>query len=164
MLYLKRHLPLKEQPRRLLKNAQSAIIVVKNYKNTKTQKLKNNYKIARYAVGRDYHFVITEKLKEFEDHLRKCFNNIECYSGVDSRPIAERSFAIRSGIGFLGKNSMVIRPGLGSYFFIGIILTNARFPIDKPIKKNCGDCHKCIDACPTGAICKNNQNINRPCL
>ena len=81
-------------------------------------------------------------------------DGIKCYSGVDSRPLAERSLAIKAGVGFVGKNSMVIKPGFGSYFFIGVVLTTHAFVPDAPLKKNCGKCRLCIDSCPTGAILK----------
>lgn len=152
MDYLKKHLKFKEAPGLLLANVKSAIVLIKNYKNTKVPSLTNRLKIARYAVGKDYHIVMHERLLKLADFLKKEISGIECYCGVDSAPIAERSLALESGIGFLGKNSMVIKPGLGSYFFIGVILTTAEFEPDLPFKKDCGKCRLCIDACPTNAI------------
>ncbi len=152
MIYLRDHLNHKADPQLLLENAKTAIVLSKNYKNTTAQKLTNHFKIARYAVGKDYHQVMREKLNELSQQIKTLIPDAECYCGVDSSPIAERSLAIKSGIGFLGKNTMVIKPGLGSYLFIGVILTNQEFEADQPLKWNCGQCRLCIDACPTQAI------------
>ncbi len=152
MAYLREHLRYKENPQLLLENAKSAIVLSKNYKNTMTQRLNGRFKIARYAVGKDYHRVMRDNLNELANHMKELLPGIECYCGVDSSPLPERSLAIKAGIGFLGKNTMVIKPGVGSYLFIGIILTNQEFPIDAPLKWNCGTCRLCIDACPTQAI------------
>ncbi len=152
MGYLKNHIPFKENPELLLKNVKSAIVIIKNYKNTSTRFLRNSLKIARYAVGRDYHRVTGERLRELVVFLQSIEPSAECFVGVDSAPIAERSLALKAGIGFLGKNSMVIKPGLGSYFFIGVVLTTLELEEDKALKWNCGTCRLCLDACPTQAI------------
>ncbi len=152
MAYLKKHLPFKENPRLLLPDARSAIVVIKNYKNTPVRRLAQRIKIARYAVGQDYHGVIGNNLLRLEKFLKNEDPKIQCYSAVDSRPVSERSLALKAGIGFLGKNAMVIKPGLGSYFFIGVILINHEFETDLPLKKDCGECRLCLDACPTDAI------------
>ncbi|HOW36178.1 MAG TPA: tRNA epoxyqueuosine(34) reductase QueG [Candidatus Omnitrophota bacterium] len=152
MEYLAAHLPKKENPELLLKDVRTAIVVIKNYKNTTAKYLTNRFKIARYAVGKDYHLVIEEKLRALEQFIKSRESSAQCFIGVDSRPIAERSLALEAGIGFLGKNSMVIKPGLGSYCFIGVILTTLKLKPDLPLKKNCGTCRRCIDACPTSAI------------
>ncbi|OGX05682.1 MAG: tRNA epoxyqueuosine(34) reductase QueG [Omnitrophica WOR_2 bacterium GWA2_47_8] len=152
MTYLENHLKFKQNPELLLKSARSAIVVIKNYKNTKTRNLEGDLKVARYAAGEDYHLVMTEKLKELTAFIKNLDKTIECYSGVDSRPLPERALALKAGIGFLGKNSMVIKPGLGSYFFIGIILTTTSLEEDRPLSWNCGQCRLCLDACPTNAL------------
>ncbi len=152
MHYLERHLKFKEDPALLLKDVKSAIVLIKNYKNTRVRRLTGRFKIARYAVGRDYHIVLLNRLKKIESFIKKEDPGVTCYCGVDTRPIAERGLAIKAGIGFLGKNTMVIKPDLGSYFFIGVILTTYPFKKDKPLAWDCGQCRLCIDACPTEAI------------
>jgi len=152
MDYLKRHLAFKKNPDLLLKGVKSAIIVIKRYTNTNEKHLPQQWKVARYAVGKDYHTCLGERLRKLEQFIRTNVPGSECYSGVDSRPLAERSLALKAGIGFLGKNSMVIHPKWGSYFFIGVVLTNLEIETDQPIRKNCGQCRRCIDACPTKAI------------
>ncbi|MFC1482891.1 tRNA epoxyqueuosine(34) reductase QueG [Candidatus Margulisiibacteriota bacterium] len=152
MGYLKKHLPLKEDPTKVLDNVQSAIVVIKNYKNTTKQFLDDEQKVARYALGHDYHDVIMKKLENIISFIKKYDSSINCYPSVDRRPVAERCLALQAGIGFRGKNTLVIHPTLGSYFFIGVILTTYDFKIDTPLHMHCGNCRKCIDACPTGAL------------
>jgi len=159
MAYLKKHRALKSNPRLLLPGARSAIVVIKNYKNTLQQHLTQKLKISRYAVGADYHHVIAARLKKIEDYIAQLNPAIQWYSGVDSKPIFERGLAVKAGVGFLGKNAMVIRPGMGSYFFIGIVLTTADIEPDAPLTQNCGSCRRCIDACPAGAI-RNDRTVD----
>ncbi len=152
MKYLEDHLKFKENPALLLKGVRSAIVLIKNYKNTSVRHLSGEFKIARYAVGQDYHLIMKAQLEKLVDFMKKENPAMECICGVDSRPIAERSLALKAGIGFRGKNTMVIKPGLGSYFFIGVILTDHSFDNDSPLHWNCGNCRLCLDACPTGAL------------
>ncbi len=152
MGYLARHLPLKESPELLLPGVKSAIVVSCNYKNTTERAQTGQYKVARYAVGEDYHLTISRQLENLVQFIQEVSPEAQSFYGVDSRPIAERSLAIKAGIGFRGKNTMVIRPKLGSYFFIGVVLTTAELPIDAPQPGTCGTCTRCIDACPTQAI------------
>lgn len=152
MGYLERHLSFKENPTLLLDGVQSAIVIIKNYKNTTQNQLEGPLKVARYAAGLDYHQVITEKLALLETFIKTQDPSIQTYTGVDSRPLAERSLALKAGIGFRGKNTMVIKPKLGSYFFIGVILTTASFEADSMFKGGCGTCQRCIEACPTQAL------------
>lgn len=155
MGYLQEHLSFKENPKKLFNDALSAIIVIKNYKNTAQKRLTGPRKIARYAVGQDYHVVMQNRMNQLVAFVKTLVSDINCYSGVDSRPLAERTLALKAGIGFRGKNTMVIKPGLGSYFFIGVILTNHAFEVDHPMDWNCGQCRLCVDQCPTHALEKN---------
>jgi epoxyqueuosine reductase len=152
MSYLERHWPLKENPNQLLPGVRSAIMLIKSYKNTHGRELPQKNKIARYAVGKDYHLVIAKKLKQLEAFVHEKHLGVKTFIGVDSRPIAERSLALKAGLGFLGKNTMVIKPGLGSYFFIGGMLTTLSLEEDTPLNVNCGTCRLCIDSCPTQAL------------
>ncbi|MBT6119933.1 tRNA epoxyqueuosine(34) reductase QueG [bacterium] len=163
MSYLKRHLPFKENPTLLLKNAKTAIVLIKNYKNTSKKFLDTPYKISRYAVGTDYHYVIMDKLKKLDEFV-KSKRKINTYYGVDSRPIADRSLAIQAGIGFRGKNTMIIRPKLGSYFFIAIMFIDIDLTVDTPLKGSCGSCTKCIDQCPTNALTSDGKMIVKNCI
>ena len=152
MDYLERHLPLKREPERLLPDVRSAIILVKNYNNTTARELSGRFKIARYAAGKDYHIVMRERLRRLESHIADLAPDAASYIGVDSRPIDEKGLATRAGIGFQGRNTMVIQPGLGSYFFLGVVLTTLELEPDSPIRASCGTCRLCLDACPTDAL------------
>ncbi len=148
MAYMADHLTLKEDPRRLLPSAQSVVVVALNYYQEPPQGLK----IARYALGRDYHKVLRGKLRRLETMLQKSFPGAEFRACVDSAPILERTYAQLAGLGWFGKNTMIIDSKRGSWFFIGILLTSIAFETDEPSMGGCGTCRKCIEACPTGAI------------
>ncbi len=164
MGYLKRHLPFKEDPNLLLPGVKTAIVLMKNYKNTPEKALEGDYKVARYAMGKDYHRVIQDKLQALENYIKEQSPEIACYSGVDSRPIAERSLAIQAGIGFRGKNTMLLRPKWGSYFFLGVLFMTTELPSDAPLQGTCGTCTRCIDACPTQAITPEGTLLATQCI
>ena len=110
--------------------------------------------IARYARGEDYHFVLKRKLEELlgwlDDHVE---GGVRGRSYVDTGPILERDLARRAGLGWFGKNTMLINPDRGSYFFLGLLLVDVRLQHDGPFEQDrCGTCHACLDACPTGAL------------
>jgi len=152
MGYLARHLEAKENPALLLPGVQTAMVVTVSYKNTTQSELDGPNKVARYAAGADYHQVIQGRLDRFVAHLREWDPGAGFYAGVDSRPLAERSLAIQAGIGFKGRNHMVIRPGVGSYFFIAVVLTTVWMAADDMLVGTCGQCTRCIDACPPAAL------------
>jgi epoxyqueuosine reductase len=143
MSYLSDHMPLKEDPRSLLPGAASIVMVGLNYFQPPLARVK----IARYALGRDYHRVLRQKLRRLARELpgesRVC---------VDSAPLLEREYAHRAGLGWFGKNTLLINSQRGSWFLIGSILTTAELVPDAPATGGCGTCRACIDACPTGAI------------
>ena len=151
MEYLKEHLELKQDPQLLLPDARSIIACALNYYQP-LRHSKGETKIARYALGRDYHKVLRGKLRRLSSLIESENPEAECRACVDSAPILERDFAQQAGLGFYGKNTMLIDPKRGSWFFIGLLLTTVHFAPDKPTIGGCGSCTKCIDACPTGAI------------
>ncbi len=156
MSYLTRHLPLKEHPGKLLEGAQSIVAVTLNY-NQPVEHKPGSPRIARYALGRDYHKVLRNKLRKLASWIRNEYPGSVCRPCVDSAPIFERDFANLAGLGFFGKNTMLIDPKRGSWFFIGLLLTTVAFEPDHPFEGGCGSCTKCIDACPTGAIVYEDQ-------
>ncbi len=164
MAYLENHLKFKQNPDLLLNGVKSAVVVIKNYKNTPIRQTSAEFKIARYAVGKDYHETLGKHLGKLADFIKSAEPSTQCFYGVDSAPMSERSLALKSGIGFLGKNSMVIKPGLGSYFFIGVVLTTLELDSDQPLSWNCGQCRLCIDACPTQAILSNRTIDAAKCI
>ena len=153
MQYLADHEALKQDPRHLLPSAKSAIVVSLNY----YQEPQSPIKIARYALGRDYHKVLRSKLKNLATRLTKDHPGAEFRACVDSAPILERAYAHLAGLGWFGKNTMLIDSRRGSWFFIGVLLSSIEFQPDQKSEGGCGTCHKCIEACPTGAIVNQND-------
>jgi len=109
-------------------------------------------KIARYARGHDYHGFMRKKIRKLADFIRALDDDIEARPMSDTAPVLERAWAARAGIGFVGKNGLVIAPGLGSYMLLGEVVTTLEIAADEPIEERCGRCTLCLDACPTGAF------------
>ncbi|HVL39672.1 MAG TPA: tRNA epoxyqueuosine(34) reductase QueG [Fimbriimonadaceae bacterium] len=148
MDYLRRHLPLKRHPDALLPGVKTIIAVGLNYNQPRPQ----NPKIARYALGRDYHKVLRGKLYKLSARLEQNHPEARFRACVDSAPVMERDFAQLAGLGWFGKNTMLINSARGSWFFLGLLLTTVPFETDLPASGSCGTCTRCVDACPTGAI------------
>jgi len=121
-------------------------------------------KVACYAWGRDYHNLIGKRLRKMSRDLRAQIPGLNTYCGVDSRPLIERAWAERSGLGFLGKNAIAILPGESSYFFLAAMLVNIPLPPDTPLRDHCGTCRRCLDACPTDAFTGAGQVDARRCI
>lgn len=146
------------EPGELLEGARSAVCVSVNYYSAA---LDDENRAARdsgrgvfslYAQGRDYHLVLRRMLQELDGRLKSVFPRMKSFACVDTQPISERDFAVRSGIGWLGKNTMVISPQYGSWVFLGELVTNLDLTPDTPLQSLCGSCTRCMDACPTGAL------------
>ena len=110
------------------------------------------FKISRYAYGEDYHKVVRRKLKALVSDLKKEIGDFNARVFVDSAPVLERDWAKRSGQGWIGKNTLLINPNKGSYFFLAEIILDVELEYDHPMRDHCGTCTRCIDACPTEAI------------
>ena len=109
--------------------------------------------IANYALNEDYHDVIKSRLKEFLIQINAITNgNTQGKIYVDTGPVLEKAFAVKASIGWMGKNSLIISPDAGSWLLLGVILLDTELEPDEPLEDRCGECTKCIDACPTGAI------------
>lgn len=151
MEYLARHAALKAHPENLLPGVKSVIAVGLNYHQPNPREAWKPH-IAAYALGRDYHKVVRTKLKRLAAWIGARYEGAQCRPCVDSAPICERDFAHLAGLGWFGKNTMLINTRRGSWFFIGVLLTTAEFRPSTPSEGGCGTCTACIDACPTGAI------------
>ncbi len=151
MGYLARQVPLRASPQELLPEALTVVAVTLNYNQPLPHK-PGEPKIARYALGRDYHKVLRGKLYKLARWISLEYPESTSRACVDSAPIFEREYAQLAGIGWFGKNTCLIDSKRGSWFFIGLLLTSVPFAPDAPAVGGCGTCRKCIDACPTGAI------------
>ncbi|MEL0009543.1 MAG: tRNA epoxyqueuosine(34) reductase QueG [Flammeovirgaceae bacterium] len=152
MSYLERNFDKRLNPQKLVPGAKSVISLTYNYFPPSTISKQNSFIISKYAYGKDYHFVIKEKLKALFNLLKKEIGDIEGRVFVDSAPIHERAWAKISGLGWIGKNSLLINKKMGSYFFLAEIVSNLDLEYDSSVSDHCGTCTKCIDACPTDAI------------
>ncbi len=165
MAYLEKNKEKRYNPQKLVENARSVITVLYNYYPNKTLNQYDNYKFSKYAYGTDYHYVIKDKLRKLCSIIEEKTGNHNSRVFVDSAPVLDRAWARKSGLGFIGKNTMLINKKGGSFFFIGHIITELELHYERSVdpKNYCGKCTKCIDSCPTNAIGDNYVDSNR-CL
>jgi epoxyqueuosine reductase len=153
MKYLEKNLEERFDPNLILEGCRTAIVTAINYYNPDKEKSEITAgRISRYAWGKDYHKIIKLKLIQLADKITKLFPDSTNLTFVDSGSLPEKLLAQRAGVGWQGKNSLIITKEFGSYVFLGIILTTVEFETDEPHKDFCGDCTKCLDECPTSAI------------
>lgn len=151
MRYLHRQARKRKDPRLIIPGAQSVVVVLDNYYNGDPDPGPVP-RVARYARGQDYHTVVRQRMEPIAELLREHGATI-AHTFTDSGPVPERALALRAGLGWIGKNTMLIRPGAGSFFFIGTIFTDLKLEQDNEvITDHCGSCTRCLDACPTGAL------------
>ena len=171
MNFMMRSPDLLTQPARLLPDLASAIVVGVHYDRTRREPLPIGHgRVARYAWGRDYHKVLRKRLRRFVDGVESCLGaGVSARVFSDSVPLLERAMAEKSGMGFIGKNTMLIVPRLGSYLFLAEVLLNVCIeevskPIGSSIQSRCGPCTSCISECPTGAIVEERRLDARRCI
>lgn len=152
MQYMENFLEKRLDPSLLVPGAKSVISLLYNYCPKEDLPGDQGYKVARYAYGEDYHFVIKEKLKAFMDEIRDRIGEVDGRAFVDSAPVMERVWAKKSGVGWIGKNSLLLNREAGSYFFLAELIIDLELEYDGPVKDYCGTCTACMDACPTDAI------------
>jgi len=151
MDYLERHIEKRLDPVLLVEGARSIISVALNY--YPHRKLPSRVpQFAYYAYGKDYHDVMKNKLQALFRFICLRFPEVRGRCFVDSAPVLERFWAAKAGLGFIGKNTLLIIPQKGSYFFLGELIIDKELDYDKPLKLSCGNCRRCLDACPTGAL------------
>ena len=152
MSYLENHFDKRLDPTLLVPGAKSVVSLVYNYYPAEDLARNGEYKLAKYAYGEDYHNVIKEKLKTFLTNLRQAIGDVQGRAFVDSAPVMERVWAQRSGIGWIGKNSLLLNRERGSFFFLSELIVDLPLEYDPPTRDYCGTCTACMDACPTDAI------------
>jgi epoxyqueuosine reductase len=181
MSYMHQNLNKRTNPAKLLKNAQSLIVVGLNYTPLRLSSLRASQsdarqshlqhpatpmgRVANYARYEDYHPFIKKELRKLTDFISSIVGTgFRFKICVDSAPLAERALALRAGLGFIGKNHMLINPKLGPQILLGEIITSLKLELDKPITANCSDCNKCLTACPTGALRADGQFDANKCI
>ncbi|HOY20762.1 MAG TPA: tRNA epoxyqueuosine(34) reductase QueG [Haliscomenobacter sp.] len=152
MHYMANHFDKRVDPTQLVPGAKSVISLVYNYYNPAKQEDPTAPKISQYAYGKDYHFVVKDKLKALLQFIQQEIGEVQGRCFVDSAPVLERDWAKRSGLGWVGRNTLLINPKAGSYFFLAELILDLELEYDAPMRDYCGTCRRCIDACPTEAI------------
>ena len=152
MGYMANHFDKRIDPRKLVDGAKSVVTLLFNYFTDEKQTDPNAPKISKYAYGKDYHLVVKDKLKDLMHFINDEIGEVSGRVFVDSAPVLERDWAKRSGTGWIGKNTLLINPKAGSYFFLAELIIDLELVYDSPMKDYCGTCTRCIDACPTEAI------------
>ena len=164
MQYMENYFDLRVNPQKIVPSAKSVITLLQNY-YPEQQQQNNNYKVAKYAYGKDYHEIIRAKLKQLLANMNATIGSIDGRGFVDSAPVLERAWAIKSGLGWIGKNGNLITKQSGSFFFIATIIVDIELLYDDAYAKDfCGSCTKCIDHCPTNAILPNKVIDGSKCI
>jgi epoxyqueuosine reductase len=152
MGYMANHFDLRLDPRKLVPGARSVISLAYNYHTPPLQQDATAPKLSTYAYGRDYHKVLRKRLKPLLQFMTARFGAVELRAFVDSAPVMEKVWAQRSGVGWVGKHTNIVRQGAGSWFFLCEVITDLELEPDASATDHCGTCRRCVDACPTDAI------------
>ncbi|MGQ4276738.1 tRNA epoxyqueuosine(34) reductase QueG [Pseudidiomarina sp. E22-M8] len=169
MNYMERHAELRTRPDQLHEGSVRAISVRMNYLPAeagfaKTLKNPRLGYISRYALGRDYHKLMRKRLKQLGEKIKSACTELDYRPFVDSAPILERPLAVKAGLGWTGKHTLVLDEQGGSWFFLGELLVNLPLPVDQPVAEKCGTCNACITICPTQAIVEPYKLDARRCI
>jgi epoxyqueuosine reductase len=165
MGYLHRRFDERTDPATYCPGARSIICVAMNYHVPLEPPAEHQTgRIARYALGDDYHELIKDRLHALADWIRQRCPDAQTRAAVDTAPVMEKEISARAGVGWLGKNTCIIHPQVGSWLLLGEVITTLDLPADEPAVDRCGTCRRCIDACPTGAITAPYQLDARKCI
>ncbi|MBO5602662.1 MAG: tRNA epoxyqueuosine(34) reductase QueG [Prevotella sp.] len=155
MQYMENHLEKRLNPQLLMEGVRSIVCVALNYKPS-AQQNQEGYQLAAYALGRDYHDIVKEKLHQLAAYIIRQWGDeeqpVSYRAFTDSAPVMERYWAMQAGIGWIGRHHQLIIPKSGSMFFLGELFLNIPLAYDHPAMSHCGNCTRCIEACPTGAL------------
>jgi len=164
MDWMTRTRSIRKDVRAKLPNARSVVAVMRNYHAPRPPQPDGTGRVSNYAWGRDYHRVLHKPVRRLAATIADLDDGIETWCSIDAGPVMEKAWAERAGIGWIGKNSLVLRRGMGSYFFLAVIVTTLELEPDSPIADGCATCRACIDACPTGAILEPRVVDARRCI
>jgi epoxyqueuosine reductase len=164
MQYMEKYADKRVNPSLLVDDAKSVISLMFNYYPALPIEENDNYKIAKYAYGRDYHNVLKNKLQKLIGYIRSFAGNVNARAFTDSAPVLEKALAQRCGLGWIGKNGTLINNKIGSFLFLSEIILDLELDYDEPARDHCGTCKKCMDACPTGAIVRPYVIDARKCI
>jgi epoxyqueuosine reductase len=143
---------IRQDVRQKIPDAESVVVVAKNYYSPRPEKGPGEGRIASYAWGRDYHRALRKPLRRLVQFIDELEENTHSYGSVDTGPVLERTWAARAGVGSIGKNSLALTRSMGSWFFLATVITSVKLDADQPAEDICGTCRACLDACPPGAI------------
>jgi len=163
MHYMENNFDKRLDPTKLVEGSKSVISLLFNYYPEEIQR-DDSFKISKYAYGEDYHFVIKHKLKDIVHFINDNIGEIDARVFVDSAPVLDRAWAKKSGLGWVGKNGMLINKKQGSFFFLAEIILDLELAYDNPVTDHCGTCTACVDACPTEAILPNKVVDGSKCI
>lgn len=163
MKYLENHFEKRVDPTLLVDDAKSVISLLFNYYPEENFD-QSKTKISKYAYGFDYHFVVKDRLKSFINAINEEIGEVSGRVFIDSAPVLDRAWAAKSGLGWIGKNSMLINKKKGSFYFIAELILDLELEVDHPTTDHCGTCTACIDACPTDAIISDKIIDSNKCI
>ncbi|MGB0881461.1 MAG: tRNA epoxyqueuosine(34) reductase QueG [Vicingaceae bacterium] len=163
MQYMENHFDKRLDPTKLVEGSKSVISLLFNYFPEEIQR-NDSFKISKYAYGEDYHFVIKHKLKDIVHFINDNIGEVDARVFTDSAPVLDRAWAKKSGLGWIGKNGMLINKQQGSFFFLAEIILDLDLEYDNPTTDYCGTCSACIDACPTDALLPNKVVDGSKCI
>ncbi|MDP1728427.1 MAG: tRNA epoxyqueuosine(34) reductase QueG [Bacteroidota bacterium] len=164
MHYMENYFDKRLDPTKLVEGSKSVISLLYNYYNPKEVFQKDALKISKYAYGQDYHQVIKDKLKQLLAFIQDEIGEVHGRAFVDSAPVLEKAWAVKSGLGWMGKNTNIINKGSGSFYFLSELIIDLELEYDNPVTNHCGTCTACIDACPTEAIVAPYQVDGSKCI
>lgn len=151
MQFMENHFDKRLDPTKLVEGSRSVISLLLNYFPEEKQE-GDTYKLSKYAYGTDYHFVIKDKLKQLMEFIQEEIGEVNGRAFVDSAPVLDKAWAAKSGLGWVGKHSLLLSKQQGSFFFVAELIVDLDLEYDTPVTDHCGSCTACIDACPTQAI------------
>ena len=161
--YMQRNLDKRLDPSLLVEGTRSIVVCAIGYKRGPVPNPLMNH-MASYAWGKDYHLVIREKLRQLLQYIQQLCPGSSGRVFVDTAPLLEKAWAVEAGLGWIGRNTLLIHPELGSYLLLGVVLTDAELSPDTPMQGGCGSCRRCIDACPSGALGEDRMLDARRCI